>query len=340
MEEKIKSRFTPTILAESARRYGVPLSGLEELNGFESFIYRYEQDEQRYILRIAHSLRRSEAMIRGEADWINYLVDGGVSASRVIESGHGNLVEPVEDGLGGKFLATVFEHAPGIPPWEFGWDDALYRAMGITAGRMHRLTKSYRPTDPLATRPQWDDPIMLMGADWLPDGDTLVQEKYDQIVAWCRTLGQSERDYGLIHFDMHGGNFFVDGTGSPQLFDFDDCHYGWFANDIAIVLFYMALNQEDQANFALNFIRQFVVGYSLENRFEPEWLEQLPAFMKMREIDLYGVIHRSFDVETMEDEWNLRYMAGRRERIERDVPFIDADFTQLADSLPSPRQAG
>ena len=243
----------------------------------------------------------------------------------------------MDDGYSGKFLAPVFEHAPGIPAWEFGWDDALYRAMGITMGRMHRLTKAYRPTDPLAQRPQWDDPIILMDPNWLPEDDHLAREKYAEIVTWCRTLPQTGQDYGLIHFDMHAGNFFVDGTGSPQLFDFDDCHYNWFANDIAIVLFYMALNVEDQANFALNFMRQFIIGYSLENRFEPEWLDQLPAFMKMREIDLYGVIHRSFDVETMEDEWNLRYLASRKARIEQDVPFIDVDFSRLADSLPAPR---
>ena len=95
----------------------------------------------------------------------------------------------------------------------------------------------------------------------------------------------------------------------------------------------MALNAEDQANFALNFMRQFIQGYQLENRFEPEWLPLIPMFLKMREIDLYGVICRSFDLETTDDEWVLGYMKGRKEKIAGDVPVIEADFTRLADLL-------
>jgi Ser/Thr protein kinase RdoA (MazF antagonist) len=266
-------------------------------------------------------------------DWVNYLVAGGAPASQVIESEDGNLIESVDDQQGGTFLATVFEYAEGIPAWDFGWDDALYRSMGITLGRNHRLTKGYQPKDPDAKRPQWDDRIMLVDRTWLPNSEMVVWEKYVQIVDWCRQLPKTEQDYGLIHFDVHAMNFFVDGTGSLNLFDFDDCHYSWFANDIAIVLFYMALGQEDVAEFSLDFMTEFIQGYKLENQFEKEWLTQLPNFLKMREIDLYAIIHRSFDVESMTDEWNLRYMNGRKEKIENDVPYIDLDFTRLADLL-------
>jgi Ser/Thr protein kinase RdoA (MazF antagonist) len=251
----------------------------------------------------------------------------------VILSKNGNLVEAVDDQQGGSFLTTVFEKAPGITPWDFGYDDALYRSMGSTVGQMHRLTKDYQPSDPQAQRPQWDDPIMLVDRAWMPDSEQAVWEKYAEVVNWCRDLPQDSNNYGLIHFDVHGGNFFVDGTGSINVFDFDDCHYNWFANDIAIVLFYMQLGAEDPAKFSLNFMRNFIVGYQIENKFDPQWMDLIPVFMKMREIDLYAIIHRSYDVATMDDEWNLRYMDGRKERIEGDLPVVDADFSQLADVI-------
>jgi len=333
MEERIRTRFTPQILTETAGRYGVTPADLTELDGFESFIYEYSQDDQSFILRIAHSIRRSEALIRGEVDWINYLVSGGVGASQVILSQQGNLVEVIEDGQGGAFLATVFEKAPGITPWDFSYDENLFRSMGITVGQMHRLTKAYQPSDPMAQRPQWDDPIMLVERDWLPESEQPVWEKYAGILDWCRTLQQDEANYGLIHFDVHGGNFFVDGTGTLNLFDFDDCHYNWFANDIAIVLFYMQLGAKDPADFSIEFMGKFMEGYQIENKFDPAWLAQIPIFMKMREIDLYAIIHRSYDVETMDDEWNLRYMDGRKERIEGDVPVVEVDFAQLEEMI-------
>lgn len=329
MEKKITSRYTPAILAEIAARYGVLPDQLETLDGFESYIYRFEQGGGRFILRVSHSARRSEAWIRGEVEWINYLVAGGVPASRVAASKQGLLVEAVADGHGEYFIGTVFVHAPGKPPWEVGWTDQLYQNLGQTIGRMHALSKVYLPGDRLAFRPQWDDPIILMEDNWIPADQPVVLEKYHRVVEWCRTLPINTEQYGMIHFDAHAGNCYVDGAGKIHLFDFDDCHHSWFANDIAIVLFYMILDVKAPAAFTHNFMRQFINGYLQENRFEVEWLAWIPHFMKMREIDLYGVIYRSYDVDTMEDEWNLRYLAGRREKIEQDIPYLDFDFSTL-----------
>jgi len=329
MEPHIKQRFTPTILAEIARKFGTTPEALNELDGFESFIYEFEQDGQPYILRISHSERRSEAMIRGEVDWINYLVAGGAGASQVILSKNGSLVETAADGHGDLFVGTVFEKAPGIPPFQFGWTEQLYETYGRTLGRMHRLTRHYSPTDPLAYRPQWDAPIMLIEESWLPENDRLVFQKYREILEICRSLPQTEDQYGLIHYDAHAGNFFVAEDGSITLFDFDDCHYSWYANDIAIVLFYKVMGAEDEAAFTDAFMRYFIRGYQQENRLNPEWLGLIPLFLKMREIDLYGVIHRSFDMETTDDKWVLWYMDGRREKIENDVPYIHFDFSSL-----------
>ena len=333
MEAKIKQRYTPAILNTIAHLYGIDPAQLELLDGFESFLYSFEEGGKRYILRVSHSLRRSEALIRGEVDWINYLASGGVNAARVVPSRSGKLVEPVADGQGGAFLAIVFDHAPGKPAWEVGWSYELFQTLGQTIGRMHRLTQVYSPSDPAAYRPQWDDPIMLMDANWLPDEEWRARQKYADIVDWCRSLSRNQEDYGLIHFDAHAGNFFVDPKGQIHLFDFDDCHYSWFSNDIAIVLFYMVMVAEDKPAFTINFMRQFIAGYQRENPFKAEWLTQIPMFLKMREIDLYGVIHRSFDVNNLENDWDRYYMDQRKEKIEGGVPYIDLDFETLTELL-------
>jgi Ser/Thr protein kinase RdoA (MazF antagonist) len=137
----------------------------------------------------------------------------------------------------------------------------------------------------------------------------------------------------LIHFDAHEGNLFVDAGGRITLFDFDDCHYNWYAYDIAIVLFYNVMWAEDPAGFTREFMRHFLYGYAQENTFNPAWLAQIPNFLKMREIDLYAVIHRSFDVEHLDDPWVARYMDGRKQRIQNDAPYIEMDFNQLREYL-------
>ena len=76
-------------------------------------------------------------------------------------------------------------------------------------------------------------------------------------------------------------------------------------------------------------MNHFLKGYLKENDLNPNWLKEIPHFLKLREIDLYAVIHRSFDVDNIENAWVAGFMQGRKERIHNDVPFIDYDFAKL-----------
>jgi Ser/Thr protein kinase RdoA (MazF antagonist) len=330
MEKRIKERYNNLILQQVKQSYGIRGDDIRMLDGFESFIYEFDRESKSFILRIGHSLRRSENLIRGEVDWINYLHQGGASVSKAILTESGNLVAAVEDGQGGSFLATVFEKAPGKPPDKNQWGNTLYERYGCLIGRMHTLTKNYEPGDPAWIRPEWDDLVMLDVLAWIPESEPLVLEKYLDLKAHIDSLPKSRESYGLIHQDAHRGNLFVDEEGVITLFDFDDCTYSWFINDIAIVLFYITLGKKDQTAFTKEFMTHFLDGYYQENQFEAAWLDEIPSFLKLREIDLYAVIHRSFDVDNLEDPWVAMFMEGRKQRIENEIPLIDFDFASLA----------
>ena len=120
MEKRIKDRFNEQILGRTKRHFGIADDQIQLLDGFESFIYEFERQNQSYILRIGHSFRRSEPLIQGEVDWMNYLAAGGASVSKAILSEDGNLVEAIDDGRDVYFLATAFVKAAGKPPWEVG----------------------------------------------------------------------------------------------------------------------------------------------------------------------------------------------------------------------------
>jgi Ser/Thr protein kinase RdoA (MazF antagonist) len=87
--------------------------------------------------------------------------------------------------------------------------------------------------------------------------------------------------------------------------------------------------QEGTTAFTEEFFRHFFAGYRTENRFDPEWLAEMPSFLKMREIDLYAVIHRSFAVENIENQWCAHFMTNHKFRIENEVPYVDFDFRDL-----------
>lgn len=329
MEKAIVERYNERILAEARRRFGYSGAHIEKLGGFESFLFSIERGDQAYILRITHSIRRSEAMILGEIDWINYLADRGLGVARAVPSLSGELVELIADEQGGQFLAAAFVKAEGGPAWHMDWwNDILFERYGRLIGRMHALSKDYEPAHPAWRRGEWDDPHNVDVLAWVPDDQPLVKERGAALLAYLRSLPKDGQSYGLIHQDAHGGNFFVDGNGRITLFDFDDCAYGWFAYDIAMVLFYAVTNHADPQGFMAQFWPHFWRGYCQENDLDPVWLSELPAFFKLREIDLYAVINRSFDVSDLKDTWVARFMTGRRERIEQNIPYLVFDFTK------------
>lgn len=331
MEQAIKDRYHPAILQEAMQRYGVTDIPIQPLESVENFVYAFERAAQGIILRISHSLRRSAALIQGEVDWINYLAAGGVSVAQAVLSVHGQLVEEIDDGAGGQFLATAFVKAEGQPPWEL-WTPTLFVRYGQLLGKMHALTERYQPGATSGQRPAWDDDLGEFIDRFLPASQTLVREKFQQVFDHLQALPKAKTSYGLIHYDAHGNNFFVDEAGAITLFDFDDCVYNWFCNDIAIALFYIVQDAEDTPAFTQEFMTHFLRGYRQAYRLEPQWLQEISAFLKVREILLYAVMHRDYAVNNINDEWAARFMRDRQFKIEHDVPFIDFDFTSLAPS--------
>ena len=198
---------------------------------------------------------------------------------------------------------------------------------------MHALSKRYVPLNPAWQRPHWDDAIMLDVERHLPASEAVIVERFRTLMSYLEALPRDRESYGLVHFDAHGGNLFIDDTGGITLFDFDDCNYSWFANDIAIVLFYKIVNRADAAALTQEFMSYFLQGYRRENWLDPAWLKEIPHFLKLREIDLYAIIHRSFDVHNLDDPWCARYMRGRRSRIEDGIPYVDFGFESLAEYL-------
>lgn len=336
MEQRIKDRYNNTILEEAMRRYGISDDQIQLLDGFESYMYEFARGSASYILRIGHSIRRNAGLIQGEVHWINTLADGGAGVARAILSENSNLVEHIDDGQGGHFLTTAFVKAQGGPPWEQpDWNTPpALEHYGQLVGRIHALSKAYRVPDPAWKRPEWDDEIMLDVDKWLPESESAIVERFQQVMAHLQALPKTRESYGLIHFDAHPGNFFMDAEGTITLFDFDDCNYSWYMNEIAIVLFYNAMGPNNTPAFTQDFMTHFLRGYRQETTIDSTWLKEIPWFLKLREIDLYAIIHRSFDLGNLDDDpWVARFMDGRKERIENHLPVIDFDFESLATNI-------
>ncbi|KEO84850.1 phosphotransferase enzyme family protein [Tumebacillus flagellatus] len=332
----IQERFNDQILHEAANRYGITPDGLKNLGGFEANVYEFQRDNSAYILKITHTIRRSVNYLLGELEWLNYLAEGGVSVSRCIPSVNGELVEVIPEGDGHAFLAMAYEKAPGSRVTKEIWGPDLFREWGRVIGRIHKLTQHYVLRDPAVKRQEWYEEEHLKLRKYLPADDQEVIAAGEELLTRIHALPKDSTSYGLCHTDLHQGNHYVDETGKITAFDFDDCGYNWFANDIAIILYYeMQYKSETYPTRAATteaFLTHFIEGYQEENAFNPEWLTLFPDFLRLRHLLLYIVLHQAGD--TLPEKYRQELPRHRQEIIDR-TPRVEFDFTRIPVNAPT-----
>lgn len=328
MEKKVKELLNAHILKESAKRFGIDILTLNLIGDFQNFIYEYKKQDKSYILRLTHSSHRKEELVRGELDWILYLVNNGVLASKPIYSIHGRLTERiyVDDSY---FIVTSFEKAIGkkIGYPECISNDELFEKCGRVTGKIHFLAKKYRPSIKEIQRHEWTENYYLQNIKkFIPVDQHKVHESYEAIVNRINQLSKDSNSFGIIHGDINVGNFILSDEGI-NIFDFDECQYSWFVEDIAIQLFYIIYvflddSIDERQAQAYHFMENFMKGYSEENSIDEYWLRQIPIFLQLRELIVYIGIHRSLDFSNL-NEWMKNYILQSKSRIEQRIPIVN-----------------
>ena len=323
---------TTTIpLHTAASCYGVSESELQPLDGGHfTHVYSFVREDKSYILRLSRpsadtNLERQRAILA----WMAYLVAHGALVPEPLVSNNGNSVEVIPSS-NGDWLVVAFTQAEGILSEELSlnqWNKEQFQLLGSSIGKMHAIARGYVPSRE-TNHPDWESGGNLFSHQI--QNEFWLTERQSHILEQIRSLPKPADTYGLIHCDLHFGNFFLDIPGQKiTLIDFDDCAYGWFVMDIVVLLFDVLVlyTGSDKGEYGRHFLSNFLDGYLAENPLSHFWLEQLPLFLKLLEINVYDMVARSSPEAA--DEWVTKFMAGRKERLENDLPYIDLDFEEL-----------
>ncbi|MBN1137579.1 MAG: phosphotransferase [Anaerolineae bacterium] len=321
------------VLPRAAALFGASKDRLGKFGDYEgcaNLVYHYECGGQPRILRISYRPDRTVEHIQGELHFVNYLADGGVCVSRPLLSENGNLVEVIHAG-GIPFIAVSFVRGRGmrVPDNGYRYREGVpiqeyFQNWGQVLGQMHRLAKTYRSLSESTRRPEWHTWDCFTG---FPVGERLptIQQKYKQLIAELHALPKDVDSYGLIHFDFNDGNFTVDyDNGDVTVFDFDDCCYFWFVYELACaweggIGRTMSRPLAERKAFMDRYMEQVLVGYTRENRLSDEWLERLPLFLRL--IQMQELMHYAqyLDEPDGEIQAGLRY---KIRCIEDDIPYL------------------
>jgi Ser/Thr protein kinase RdoA (MazF antagonist) len=333
MEKWIREIFSENILNQVLESYEIAPKDCKCLDGFESFVYEVKKADKRYILKISHEHRKSYNEIFGEADYLNFLKSHGLTVSGVIPVNDENLIGRFPVMLDEKidkrgfFTSVLYEFAPGTHVKPEQHNDELFFKMGKYLGKMHAITKQYKPEK------QYRKSVLdAEGHEFhfIPENETKVRKIADDTMKIMRSYAKDSENFGLCHLDFHFGNFFSD-NGNLWLFDFDDSVYSWFVNDIAIMLFYILphhCESEEQIERGRNALKSILAGYKTENELSESELEKIPVFLKIRELELYAVIHRSCDLNNL-DPWCASFMKNRTEKLVNNISFFPVDPTKV-----------
>jgi amicoumacin kinase len=328
------------ILEKAASLYGVSSKDLKQISeGFQNKIYCYTKSNGDYIMRITSSEKRSREMLNGEISWVQFLKNSGVSVSVAIPSENNQFIEEVH-----HYYVTSFEKAPGGPVHVQNsdqWNATFFRRWGRTLGQVHDAGKQFMENESNTSRPKWNYEHPYNHELFMEMPSEVMKKKYDELVRKIEISPMDERHFGLIHNDFHQGNFFVY-QDKITLFDFDDCSVFYYAYDIATA-FYHAYWQHSSYNsaeddFTVSFFTHFLNGYAETNILTSGMIDQLPVFLKLRELFLYVLFLKVWDIEHLQD-WQDYTIRNLKTSIENNTIYARLDtklLNQIKQNLKKP----
>lgn len=331
--DKIIQICEDLVLDSAANLFGTSkdcLGRFADYEGCANLVYSYESGNEPRVLRITYRPDRSVEYIQAELHFINYLAENFVRVAKPVPSIRGHLVEVI-DAARVPFKVVSFQRGRGMRVPDNGYRyregvpiEEYYQNWGRVLGQMHRLARTYKPFSDTIRRPEWDTWEYYAG---FPYGEQLpvIQTKFDQLISELQALPRDVDGYGLIHNDFNDGNFTVDyDNGDITVFDFDDSCYFWFMYDLACaweggIGRVMFRPLKERRDFMDHYMEQVMDGYSQENSITEQWLERLPLFLRLIQLQELTHYARYLDEpdETLQSE--LRY---KIRCIEEDIPYL------------------
>jgi Ser/Thr protein kinase RdoA (MazF antagonist) len=324
------------VLETASACFGTHQEALKKFPDYEgaaNLVYEYEFDKKPLILRISFTPERPMELIQAELHFVNYLFEHGVNVSRPIESQNGKLVETVL-AAGIPFHIVSFVKGRGMRVPDNGYRyrtdapiEEYFRNWGRTLGQMHALTRNYHPQCEAVRRPEWFDlhKSRLALVKRLPERLDRVQANIQSLFDDLKSLPVDEDGFGLIHGDFNDGNFTVDySNGDMTVFDFDDSCYFWFMYEIASaweggIGRTMFRGLSERRSFMDRYMEQVMYGYNQENRLADEWLERLPLFIKLIQVEEFLHYAQYLDEPDDELQGELNY---KIKCIENGIPYM------------------
>jgi amicoumacin kinase len=303
IERYINEALTPSLLKSACVSWDADPERCRLLGDFENFVYEVEVRGRPAVLRITHRSHRTANDVQAELDFVRFLAQRELPVCRPVPSRSGTDWQP----LGDEFFACCFERAegkPAEPEDPSSWNERVFDNWGGTLASFHQSAAEYAP---LAGRPQrfrWHEDDLTVVSPHLPAEDADIAARLNRLLAELNRLPRPPESYGLIHADLHTGNFFVSEAGELRVFDFDDACQHWFSYDLAVVINHLSRQfTPAERDRIFNLV---LVGYSRVRALPVGLDTELPLLLRLRNLQLYQLMHKKHLPVDRDEGWHER----------------------------------
>lgn len=250
-----KGALNPTVkftkpAFKALEKYNLKVQDVQFIQHSENVTFKVTASGKSYLLRLhlpltsgmgTHGVKPE--VIRSELRWVKSLLRNKLSVPRPLRNRSGGLVTRVT-GIDGPLNCTVLEWLDGdLYTREMESEDTVAQ-IGRLVGRIHRHSSGWQ-TPKGFQRPVRDAAYFLSTVDSLlpavDDGRInyldfkALQTSVLELVRLFSTRRKSRATVGLIHGDLHRGNF-INHNGEIRLIDFSLCAVGHFTYDLGTCL--------------------------------------------------------------------------------------------------------
>ena len=233
-------------LADAAiEKFGFNQYRLIFLQHLVNTTFRLDSNQGRYLVRIHRS--KTQTAVASELAWLEALTHETTLPVQIPQRSLDGKMIVVGEQIGGlePYPVTILSWLDGeILPQDRRSPHRFYR-LGQLVAELHHHAQHWKPPFEL-DRPFYDS-TTLIGSDSvfgeagiaykeLPqDVQEHLQILHEQLQKIEQRLGKSPEQFGLIHSDLSFGNvLFV--ANQVLLIDFDDCGFGYYLYDLAVIL--------------------------------------------------------------------------------------------------------
>jgi Ser/Thr protein kinase RdoA (MazF antagonist) len=234
--------------------YPLQIESLCFLGHSDNLTFRVEDRHgELFLLRIHYpviayydGVRQQPDRIASELAWLEALADvGGFHVQRPVHNSQGGLLTQVEVAEGQSLPCTLLTWLEGAHFSPAGSSaEALVEQFGVLSARLHQFSSRWTPPPGFA-RPSYDFSHfkrifarLLRGANlgiFSEEAYRTLRATTQAILSEIEQLPGDPDHWGMIHADLHVGNFLVqDGEIIP--IDFSFCGFGHYLFDLSICL--------------------------------------------------------------------------------------------------------